>query len=100
MGRNLGGPMHHNEALARIFRCGVSSRNRERELTQFTIRIDGMHCGACVRRVTQALASAPGVTVEEVRIGAARLSTEKIPLPVQPALEALQKVGYTAHLES
>lgn len=69
-------------------------------LTEFTLRIDGMHCGSCVRRVSQALASAPGVKVKEVRIGAARLSTSEEPPPIDSALAALQRAGYSAQLES
>ena len=67
-------------------------------MAEFTLRIDGMHCGSCVRRVTQALSSAEGVQVEEVRIGAARLKSEDRP-PVDAAIAALGKAGYTAHLE-
>jgi copper chaperone len=69
-------------------------------LSEFTLRIEGMHCGACVRRVSQALEAATGIQVEEVRIGAARLSSSEDPPPVQTALAALQSAGYTAHLET
>jgi len=34
-----------------------------------TVNIDGMHCGACVRRVRSALEKVPGVTVREVEVG-------------------------------
>ena len=44
-------------------------------MAEFTLRIDGMHCGSCVRRVSQALAGVPGVTVNEVRVGAARFTS-------------------------
>lgn len=67
-------------------------------MAEFTLRIDGMHCGSCVRRVTQALNSTDGVQVEEVRIGAARLKSEDRP-PVDAAIAALGKAGYPAHLE-
>ena len=67
-------------------------------MAEFTLRIDGMHCGSCVRRVTQALNSTEGVQVEEVRIGAARLKSEERP-PVDAAIAALGKAGYPAHLE-
>ena len=43
-------------------------------MAEFTLRIDGMHCGACVRRVSQALAT-EGLTVKEVRVGAARVES-------------------------
>ena len=35
-------------------------------MPEFTLFIDGMHCGSCIRRVTQALSSVPDVRVEEV----------------------------------
>ena len=67
-------------------------------MAEFTLQIDGMHCGSCIRRVTQALASTEGVQVEEVRLGAARLKAQADPAPVDLAIAALAKAGYTAHL--
>lgn len=68
-------------------------------MAEFTLHIEGMHCGACVRRVTQALNSTGGIEVEEVRIGAARLkSPDQVP-PVDAVIAALAKAGYSAHLE-
>ena len=69
-------------------------------MAEITLRIDGMHCGSCVRRVSQALAATPGVVVNEVRVGAARLTAAEEPAPVDVVLAALAKAGYTAHLES
>ena len=68
-------------------------------MSEFTLHIDGMHCGSCVRRVTQALTSTDGVQVEEVRIGAARLKSSAENPPVEAAIAALAKAGYTARLE-
>ncbi|MFP5209964.1 MAG: heavy-metal-associated domain-containing protein [Acidobacteriota bacterium] len=68
-------------------------------MAEFTLQIDGMHCGSCVRRVSQALATVDGVKVEEVRVGAARLSTTADPAPVELAIAALAKSGYAAHVE-
>jgi len=70
-------------------------------MSEFSLRIDGMHCGSCIRRVSQALQSAEGVTVKEVRLGAARLSASNSatkPAPVDLALAALAKAGYSARL--
>jgi copper chaperone CopZ len=69
-------------------------------LTEFTLRIEGMHCGSCLRRVSQALASTQGLEVKEVRLGAARINSALDPPPVDLALAALAKAGYTARLES
>ena len=68
-------------------------------MAEFTLRIDGMHCGACVRRVSQALESTPGLKGGEVRVGAARVSSEQEPAPVDAAIAVLAKAGYAAHLE-
>lgn len=69
-------------------------------MAQFKLKIDGMHCGGCVRRVSQALASTEGLEVNEVTVGAARLASATEPPPVDQAIAALAKAGYTAHLES
>jgi copper chaperone CopZ len=72
-------------------------------MPEFTLRIDGMHCGSCVRRVSQTLASTEGLEVQEVRIGAARLATHKDaekPAPVDLAIAALAKAGFHAHLDA
>lgn len=68
-------------------------------MAEFILRIDGMHCGACVRRVSQALAS-EGLDVKEVRLGAARIESDQDPAPVDRALAVIQKAGYSAHLDS
>lgn len=66
-------------------------------LAEFTLLIEGMHCGSCIRRVTQALAAAGDVQVEEVRLGAARVqSSADSP---ERAIAALAKAGYAARLE-
>jgi copper chaperone CopZ len=75
-------------------------KNRlENTMPEFTLKIDGMHCGACVRRATQALAATEGIVVNEVSVGAARLTATVDPAPVDLAIAALAKAGYTAHLE-
>jgi copper chaperone CopZ len=68
-------------------------------MAEFKLHIDGMHCGSCVRRVSQALASTEGVEVQEVRIGEARLSAPADPAPVDQAIAALAKAGFAAHVE-
>ena len=69
-------------------------------MSEFKLHIDGMHCGSCVRRVTQALAATEGVEVKEVNIGSARLTSNQEPAPVDAAIAALAKAGYSAHLQA
>jgi copper chaperone CopZ len=58
--------------------------------------IENMHCGTCVRRVTQTLNALPDTHAEEVRIGAARIHTGADPVQIEQALRA---AGYPAHTE-
>lgn len=67
-------------------------------MAQVNLRIDGMHCGACVKRAGQALQSVPGVKTEALRVGAVRLECED-PASVDAAIAALGKAGYTAQRE-
>jgi copper chaperone CopZ len=67
-------------------------------MKEISLRIDGMHCGACVRRVTQVLHKLEGAEVKEVRIGAARIAVPET-VPASAILETLAKSGYSAHLE-
>lgn len=66
-------------------------------MSEFTLHIDGMHCGACVRRVSQVLAQTPGLEVKEVQVGAARVASAQDPPPVDQAIAALAGAGYRAH---
>jgi copper chaperone CopZ len=68
-------------------------------LSEFTLRIDNMHCGSCIRRVSQALASTADIEVKEVRVGAARFTSTQSPAIVDQALAALAKAGFPARLE-
>ena len=69
-------------------------------MAEFTLKIDGMHCGSCVRRVSQALATTPGIVVSEVTVGTARFSSSELPVPIDFAIAAIAKAGFAAHLES
>lgn len=68
-------------------------------MAEFVLHIDGMHCGSCVRRVTQALNATKDVEVEEVRIGAARVKSPDENPAVEAAIAAVAKAGYNARLE-
>jgi copper chaperone len=67
---------------------------------EITLKIDGMHCGSCIRRVTQAIHAAGPFDVEEVRLGAARFqAAEDAGAPVA-AIAALAKAGYAARVDN
>ena len=69
-------------------------------MAEFTLRVDGMHCGSCVRRVSQALAAIEGLQVGEVSLGEARFTSSLDPAPIEQAVAALAKAGFTARLEA
>ena len=73
-------------------------------MAELILKIDGMHCGSCIRRVTQAIHAAGPFDVEEVRLGAARFQTAEdagahIP-DATAAIAALAKAGYAARVDS
>lgn len=59
-----------------------------------TFAIDGMHCGACVKRVRAALDKVPGVAVGDVGIGTATVTLTNA--GEADVLAALEKAGYPA----
>ena len=70
-------------------------------MSEVVLKIDGMHCGSCIRRVTQAIHSAGPFAVEEVRLGAARFAArEAAPEAADAAIAALAKAGFAAHLDA
>jgi copper chaperone len=64
-------------------------------MQEVNLRIEGMHCGACIRRVTQALQAIPGSQVEEVRLGAARLRVPENS-DSNSLIAGLSRAGFTA----
>lgn len=62
-----------------------------------TLQIENMHCGSCVRRVTQVLNALPSTHAEEVRVGGARVATEA---PLTDVTAALAQAGFPAHTEA
>ena len=61
------------------------------------LQIEGMHCAACVRRVTAALSVTPGVHVESVDVGSAAVRLDPDVNP-QRAAEAVNRIGFQAAL--
>lgn len=64
-------------------------------MKQVALKVDGMSCGHCVRAVESALAEVPGVTVEQVQIGSAKVRVEDA-TTVTSLVDALADAGYSA----
>ena len=58
--------------------------------------IEGMHCGACVRRVTNALQAIPGVQVNSVQVGSAELEFNPAATTPETIAAAVNGIGFTA----
>lgn len=61
-----------------------------------TLRIENMHCGACVRRVTAALNAVPGTHVNQVEVGMARVESS---VDADTLIAAIGKAGFPASVE-
>lgn len=60
-----------------------------------TLKIDGMSCQGCVRHVTSALGSLPGVQVQHVDVGSATIQRGK-EVTDEVLMKALADAGYSA----
>jgi copper chaperone len=63
------------------------------------LSIEGMHCGACVRRVTTALQAVPGVQVGSVEVGSAMLAFDPEEATAQEIAAAVNGIGFPARIE-
>jgi copper chaperone len=63
------------------------------------LAIEGMHCGACVRRVTNALEGVAGVKVESVKVGSADLLFNPDKATAAQISAAVDLIGFSARIE-
>jgi copper chaperone len=63
------------------------------------LAIEGMHCGACVRRVTTALQNVEGVTVKSVEVGSAQIVFDAAETSTQDITAALDRNGFPARVQ-
>jgi copper chaperone CopZ len=54
-----------------------------------------MSCDHCVTAVRKELAGVPGVAVQEVRVGSARISYDSATIPFERIDAAIRKAGFT-----
>ena len=62
-------------------------------MSTINLKIEGMHCEACVNRVKRALERVEDTKIKEVQIGSASIET----LNLEAAIAAVTKAGYPAH---
>jgi copper chaperone len=63
------------------------------------LSIEGMHCRACVRRVTTALQAVSGVQVGAVEVGSAKLAFDPEETTAQEIAAAVDGIGFPASIE-
>jgi copper chaperone len=64
-----------------------------------TFRVEEMHCGGCVRRVSDAILTVPGARIERVDVGTARVSMAT-DATASAVVAALSSVGFRATIEA
>jgi copper chaperone len=64
-----------------------------------SLSIGGMHCGACVRRVTNALQGIPGVTVKSVSVGSAEVDFDDQQTDPKKISAAVDHIGFETHVQ-
>lgn len=65
-------------------------------MQDFAIKIDGMHCNACVNRVTKALEKIGGVKVNSVVVGQAQVAYDPARTDPNSLLDAVNAIGFSA----
>jgi copper chaperone len=61
------------------------------------LAIEGMHCGACVMRVKNALAAVPGVEVKDVAVGSATVALDES-VSAGTVISAVEATGFPARV--
>ncbi|MDP9172713.1 MAG: heavy-metal-associated domain-containing protein [Planctomycetota bacterium] len=60
------------------------------------LSIQGMHCGGCASKVSAALKSVNGATVEHVAVGSARISFDPQKTSAAALIGTVDKLGFKA----
>ena len=64
-----------------------------------TLSIEGMHCGACVRRVAAALEAVNGVQLKAVEIGTTKIAFDSNQASAEEIVAAVDRLGFSARVE-
>ena len=66
--------------------------------TILKLKIEGMHCDACVRRVTTSLQKLPTVHLDRVSVGEAQVDFDAVHLQPQAVVDAINAIGFQAQV--
>jgi len=75
-------------------------KERRKVMSKQTLSIEGMTCSSCVMKVTQAIASVPGVSGVNVSLKSEKVTFELTGRSgtVEDVIQAVEKAGYGAHV--
>ena len=73
-----------------------AERNQRTMSQSLKLAIEGMHCGGCVTRVTNALKKVDGVDVKQVEVGSAQVEFDDSKTQANTILDAVNKIGFAA----
>ena len=63
------------------------------------LSIDGMHCGACVQRVTRVLEGVKGVELGSVELGSAEMTFRPDRTSAEEITAAVNRSGFSVRIE-
>lgn len=63
------------------------------------LEIQGMHCAACVNRVSKALSRLEGVEVRSVEVGSAQIEYDPKRVAPEQLTDAVSRIGFSASLK-
>lgn len=63
------------------------------------LSITGMHCEACVRRVTSALQAMNGVELGSVEVGSASIAIDPAMISPEEITAAISRIGFSARID-
>ncbi len=63
-------------------------------MAEIVVKIEGMNCQHCVMRVRKAIEGLPGVSGNDVSVGAARVTYDESKIKAADLEQAVEKAGY------
>ncbi|GGG75753.1 heavy-metal-associated domain-containing protein [Edaphobacter dinghuensis] len=63
------------------------------------LSIDGMHCEACVRRVTDVLKKVNGLHLNSVEVGSAHMTFDPEETAAESIVAAINSIGFHGHFD-
>ena len=67
--------------------------------TEVNLSVAGMHCDGCVRRLSAALGKIPGVEVDKIEVGSARLRYDPATTSLDQIAKTVERAGFTSNVQ-